>query len=282
LLKGLWRFSSGVWGIGFFGTVLGQMDKIILSAVLPLAAFGYYSVAALVSSSLYYLIAPITSSMFPRFAQLGNPQERDALVQTYHKSCQLAAVAILPATVLVVLFPSEILELWTRDAQVAHEGRIVLSLLMAGTALNVLVQLPFYLQMASGLVKLGFYTTLLSAITAVPCMYFFATRYGATGGAAVWFFLNLSHFIIVVPLMHRFIPKVETWRWYVVDTMLPFGACALIAGLARWLMPQGQADLAKAAYLGLVLGASYAGAVFSAPDIRRGTLAWINWRRKPR
>ena len=281
LLKGLWRFSSGVWGIGLFGTVLGQMDKIILSAVLPLAAFGYYSVAALVSSSLYYLIAPITSSMFPRFSQLGSPQEQGELAQTYHKSCQLAAVATLPATVLVVLFPSEILELWTRNAQVAHEGRIVLSLLMAGTALNVLVQLPYYLQIASGLLKLGFYTNLVSAIAAVPCMYFFASRYGAAGGAAVWLLLNLSHFIVVVPLMHRFLSKVETWRWYVVDTMLPLGACVLIVGLARWLMPEGQPDFAKAAYLGLALAASYAGAIFSAPDTRRWALAWINWRRTP-
>ncbi len=280
LLKGLWRFSSGAWGIGFFGALLGQMDKIILSAVLPLAAFGYYSVAALVSSSLYYLVAPVTSSVFPRFAQLANPQTRDELAQTYHKSCQLAAVATLPATVLVVLFPSEILGLWTRDAQVAQEGRIVLSLLMAGTALNALVQLPYYLQLASGLVELGFYTNLLSVIVTVPCMYFFATRYGAAGGAAVWLVLNLSHFLIVVPLMHRFTSKVETWRWYVVDTLLPLGACVLIVGLARWLMPEGQSDFAKAAYLGLVLAASYAGAIFSAPDTRRWALGWMNWRRK--
>jgi O-antigen/teichoic acid export membrane protein len=281
LLQGLWRYSSGAWGIGFLGTLLGQMDKIILSAVLPLAAFGYYSVAALVSSSLYYLVAPVTSSVFPRFAQLGNPQTRDELAQTYHKSCQLAAVAILPATVLVALFPSEILGLWTRDAQVAQEGRIVLSLLMAGTALSALIQLPFYLQLASGLVKLGFYTNLVSVIVAAPCMYFFATRYGAAGGAAVWLVLNLSHFLIVVPLMHRFISKVETWRWYAVDTIPPFGACVLIIGLARWLMPEGQPDFAKVTYLGLVLAASYAGAIFSAPDTRRWALAWINWRRKP-
>ncbi len=279
LLKGLWRFSSGAWGIGLFGTLLVQMDKIILSAVLSLAAFGYYSVAAMVSSSLYYLIAPITWSVFPRFAQLGGLQAGDELARTYHKSCQLAAVATLPAAVLVVLFPSEILGLWTRDAQVAQEGRIVLSLLMAGTALHALVQLPYYLQIASGLVKLGFYTNLVSAVIALPCMYFFASRYGAPGAAAVWLLLNLSHFIIVVPLMHRFLPKVETWRWYVVDTMLPCGACILILGLARWLMPEGLTDLVKAVYLGSVLAAAYAGAILSAPDIRTWALGWRNWRR---
>ena len=279
LLKGFWLFSAGAWGMGLFGTLLVQMDKIILSAVLSLAAFGYYSVAALVSSSLYYLIAPITWSVFPRFAQLGGPQDGDELARTYHKSSQLAAVATLPVTVLVVLFPSEILGLWTRDAQVAQEGRIVLSLLMAGTALNALVQLPNYLQLASGLVKLGFYTNMLSAIITVPCMFFFASRYGAPGGAAVWLLLNLTHFMIVVPLMHRFLPTVETWRWYVVDTLLPLGTCVLILGMARWFMPEGQTDLVKAAYLGVVLAASYAGAILSAPEIRRWALGWRNWKR---
>lgn len=278
LLKRLLGFSSGAWGIALFGTLFTQMDKIILSALLPLAAFGYYSVAAMVSISLYYLIAPITTSVFPRFAQLGSPQARDELARTYHRSSQLAAVAILPAAVLVVLFPSEILGLWTQNAQVAREGRIVLILLMVGTALNTLVMLPFSLQLASGRVKLGFYTNLVSVIVSVPCFIFFALRYGAPGGAAVWLLLNLSQFIIVVPMMHRFLQKVETWRWYMVDTMLPFGACVLIPGLARWLMPEGQADLAKATYLGLVLAASYASALFAAPDIRAWILGWISRR----
>ena len=280
LLKRLWLFSAGAWGIGLFGTLLVQMDKIILSAVLSLAAFGYYSVAAVVSSSLSYLIAPITWSVFPRFAQLGGLQAGGELARIYHKSSQLAAVATLPAAVLVVLFPSEILGLWTRDSQVAQEGRIVLSLLMAGTALNALVQLPNYLQLASGLVKLGFYTNMLSAIITVPCMFFFASRYGALGGAAVWLLLNLTHFVIVAPLMHRFLPTVETWRWYVVDTLLPLGACILILGPARWFMPEGQTDLVKAAYLGAALAASYAGAILSAPDIRTSALVWMNWKRR--
>jgi O-antigen/teichoic acid export membrane protein len=278
LLKELWRFSAGAWGIGLFATLLVQMDKITLSAVLPLAAFGYYSVAALVSSSLYYLIAPITWSVFPRFAQLGGLRAGGELARTYHMSSQLAAVAILPAAVLVVLFPSEILWLWTRDARVAQEGRIVLSLLMAGTALNALVQLPNYLQLASGLVKLGFYTNMSSAIITVPCMFFFASRYGALGGAAVWLLLNLAHFVIVVPLMHRFLPALETWRWYLVDTLVPLAVCILILGMARWAMPEGRTDLVKVAYLGVALAASYAGAILSAPDIRKRALAWVNWK----
>jgi len=278
LLKGLLRFSSGAWGVGFFGTLLTQMDKIVLSALLPLAAFGYYSVAAVVSVSLYYLVAPITTSVFPRFAQLGSPQQRNELARTYHRSCQLAAVATLPAAVLIALFPSEILGLWTQNAQVAREGRVVLFLLIVGTALNALVMLPFSLQLASGRVKLALYTNLVSVIVSAPCLIFFALRYGAPGGAAVWLLLNLGQFIIVVPLMHRFLPKVETWRWYAVDTMLPFGACVLISGLARWLMPEEQTDLAKAAYLGLVLAASYAGALFAAPDIRAWVLGWISRR----
>jgi len=110
-------------------------------------------------------------------------------------------------------------------------------------------------------------------------MFFFASRYGALGGAAVWLLLNLAHFVIVVPLMHRFLPAVETWRWYVVDTLLPLGVCVLILGLARWFMPEGQTDLVKAAYLGVALAASYAGAILSASDIRRWALVWMSWKR---
>jgi O-antigen/teichoic acid export membrane protein len=281
LLKDIWRFAAGASGIAIFGTLAAQMDKIILSAVLPLGTFGYYSVAALVASSLYYFVTPITSGVFPRFSQLRSMQANDELARIYHLSCQLAAAILLPIAGLIALFPSAVLTLWTRDAQVAAEGHLVLSLLMAATALNGLVLLPFSLQLASGLVRLSFYTNLVSVIVSAPCLFFLASRYGAPGGAAVWLLLNVVYFIVVVPLMHRSFPMIETRRWYMVDTMLPFGACVAILGLARWLMPAGQSDLAMAAYLGLALAASYAGALFAAPDIRGWALAWLTRERGP-
>ena len=282
LLRGLWRYAAGASGIAIFGTLAAQLDKIILSAILPLDAFGYYSIAALVASALYYLIAPITSSVFPRFAQLGASQANVDLARTYHKSCQLAAVATLPAAVFVALFSYEILELWTRNTQVAQQAHIVLSILMAGTALNGLVLLSFSLQLASGLVKLGLYANLSSVIIAAPCLVYFASRYGATGGAAVWLLLNLGLFVIVVPMMHRFLPTVQDLRWYAVDTMRPLGASVLVLALARWLIPERQPDFTMAAYLAVALAASYAAAILAAPDVRKLALERMNWKRGSR
>lgn len=280
LLRSLWRYSFGAWGMGFSATLLVQIDKIVLSAVLPLASFGYYSIASIVSNSLYYLLAPITSSMFPRFAQLGSADSRRELAQTYHKSCQVVAVTTLPWAILVALFPSEILSLWTQNVQVAREGHVVLSLLMAGTALNALVQLPYYLQLAAGRVRLGLYANLITTIISVPFLIVLANRYGAPGGAAAWLLLHFSHFAIVAPLMHRFVPQVETWRWYLIDTLPPLGACVLLLGLAYQAMPESLSGFASAGYLGLALAIAYIGAIFASPDGRRWALGWIKRARE--
>ena len=46
------------------------MDKLVLSRLLSLEDFGYYSLAGVAAAGLQYLIAPFFSAAFPRFAQL--------------------------------------------------------------------------------------------------------------------------------------------------------------------------------------------------------------------
>ena len=82
--------------------ILTQLDKIILSKVLTLEAFGYYSLAWMVASGLYYVVSPIFSALFPRFSQLATLDNSQALIQLYHRSCQLMSV-ILAFMILSIL-----------------------------------------------------------------------------------------------------------------------------------------------------------------------------------
>jgi O-antigen/teichoic acid export membrane protein len=52
------------------GLSLTQLDKVVLSRILTLVHFGYYTLAGTVSSAVWVIIGPINSVLFPRFAQL--------------------------------------------------------------------------------------------------------------------------------------------------------------------------------------------------------------------
>ena len=51
-------------GITLVSLGLTQADKIVLSRLLPLEAFGYYTLAVTVSNALYKLSEPIMDAVF--------------------------------------------------------------------------------------------------------------------------------------------------------------------------------------------------------------------------
>ena len=70
ILKRLWRFTLGMSGIAILSLILTNLDKVILSKILPLEKFGYYSLAASVVAGLYYITGSVFSAFFPHFSKL--------------------------------------------------------------------------------------------------------------------------------------------------------------------------------------------------------------------
>ena len=235
-LLGIWRFAAGMFGISMLATLLTQTDKIILSRMLTLEMFGYYSLAGLVSMSLYRFIMPLFTAVYPRLTQLVAVNDQVALKELYHRSCQMLSLVILPVAMVLVFFSKEILFLWTQNSVTANNTYQVMSLLVAGTALNSLMNLPYALQLAHGWTKLAFYVNMVSVILLVPMIFFMAKWYGAVGAAIVWVILNSGYILICIPLMHRRLLPDEKWRWYWQDTGIPLVASISIAGVGRLLM----------------------------------------------
>lgn len=236
LLAGVWRFAANIFVIGILGTILTQLDKIILSKMLTLEMFGYYTLAGVVASALYYLITPVFSAIYPRFTQLVSLGDQDGLRQIYHKSCQLLSVLIFPVTIVVAMFSYEILLAWTQNPVTAEKVHILVSILICGAVLRGLMYIPYALQLANGWTKLALYGNLIAVIIMAPLIVFLTSQYGAIGGASVAVILNMGILLIYIPLMHRRLLITEKWLWYWQDVSLPLVVSLIIAGLGRLLI----------------------------------------------
>jgi O-antigen/teichoic acid export membrane protein len=252
IIKDVFRFAAGMIGISILSTLLGQTDKIILSHILPLEMFGYYSLAGVVAMSLYRLIGPIYSGVYPRMTQLVALKQKAALEELYHRSCQMMSVMLFPAAMVLSFFSKEILFLWTQNTVTTEQSHLLVSLLVFGTALNGMVHIPYALQLAHGLTKLIFYLNLVSAITLVPLIYFVTKFYGAVGAASVWLFFNIGYVLIAIQLMHyRLIPD-EKWGWYCNDVGIPLLCAVSIAGVGRMLIAESMAQTVIVISIGIV------------------------------
>jgi len=231
------RFAAGMTTIALLSIILVQADKMILSKLLSLTEFGYYTLAATVAGALLRLVYPVTGAAYPRLVELIGRGDTTQLKYTYHRLSQLITIVVVPAALVVSTFSEHFLLLWTRDPTVTAAVHPLVSLLVIGTMLNALVNLPYLLQLAHGRTRLAIGINIVAIMLLVPSLYVGVSHYGAIAAAVAWVVLNTGYVVFGVPLMHRYLLPDEMRRWYWKDVFLPaFGALAATAAV-RFFAP---------------------------------------------
>jgi len=236
-LRKIWRFAAGMTGLSVVGLILTQTDKVILSRLLNLEAFGYYTLAVTMASMAIGMVASsITHAVYPQFSGLVSVGDETALRELYHRSCQVMSVFIFPVMIILALFSYDILLIWTRKEDIAANTYLLLSLVAIGNGLQSSMWLPHTLQLAHGWTKLSFYLNVTAIVFLVPLMIFGVYQYGAVGGAAAWVILNAFYILTDVQIMHRRILKGAKTKWYFDDLAVPFLTAISVAGTGKLLM----------------------------------------------
>lgn len=277
--RSVWVFAAGMSGISVTTLLLTQLDKIILSKILPLEFFGYYTLAWTVSNSLTIIIGSVFTVVFPVFSRQAVLKDVEGLTRMYHRSSQLMSVFVLPSAILVALFSYEILMVWIQNPVTVAHTHILVSWLTIGTALNGLMNLPYALQLAYGWTSLALYTNLASVIILIPLLMFVTLSSGAIGAAMVWVVLNSGYVFISAQIMHRRLLKGEQWRWYFQDIGLPLIAALSVIGIGRLLI-KGSITFLTVLGIATVFMLALISAALVAPEMRSWMLYQIERKRE--
>jgi O-antigen/teichoic acid export membrane protein len=270
LLRGVWRYAAGMTGISLVSLILTQSDKIVLSRLLTLEYFGYYTLAAtLASTAIGMIVGSIGNAYFPQFSQLVARDDIAGLRELYHRSSQVMSVFLLPVMIMLSVFSFEILQLWTRNEQIVANTYILLALVAIGSGLNGLMVLPYFIQLAFGMTKMSFYINIGAIVLLIPFMIFATSRYGAVGGALTWAILNFLYIVIGLQIMHRWLLQGELKRWYLRDVGIPLATSLLIALGFHIIVPK----ITSPVYIFITLASVFTlllfACVFVTPQIRR-------------
>lgn len=249
LLREIRRFAAGMSGITIASVVLMQLDKWILINLLPLKMFGYYTLAGLVAGALYIFITPVFNGLFPRFSILRSQTREDHLKKLYHLGTQVMTTAVIPAAIILSLFSRDVLMLWTRDSEVAAASALIVSILVWGTALNGLMNIPYALQLAYGWTSLALKIVLVKLVILAPVIFALTVSFGVVGAAIAWLLLNVFYVIAGIPLTHTRLLKGEAGAWFSKDVFPPALAALLVGGLAQAIHPSNVSALVQLGFL---------------------------------
>ena len=233
-------FSSMVW------VLVTQSDKLILSGLIPLADYAYFTLAVLMASGIALLSSPITSAILPRLTRMYAQGNIAGLNQLYRNATQLVMVIALPIVLVLAFFPTQVLTAWTGKAEVAANAAPILMLYAVGNGILALAAFPYFLQVAHGELRLHLIGNVLFVLLFVPLLLLAVTRFGMIGAGYAWIIANLLPFVAWLPIVHHRYFKGQHLNWLLKDiaaiAVLPSACAALLLQTLQW--PSSQSGLA--------------------------------------
>jgi O-antigen/teichoic acid export membrane protein len=236
-LRGIRRFAGGMSVVTAVGLLLVNLDKVILSRLVPLDVFGYYALAGTVAAGLGVLNSPVITVLSPDFTRVAAQGDEAHLRGLYHSGSQVMALFTLPAAVVIAFFSREVILAWTGQPETAARSAILTSLLVSGAALAALAALPYRLYAAYGRTRLLLAAYGIGAAVFIPFIVALTLRYQAVGAGVACVALNAAYVVILPVLVHRRVLRGEAWRWLLGGVVLPLLACTAVAGSLKMLLP---------------------------------------------
>jgi O-antigen/teichoic acid export membrane protein len=228
LLRRIWRFAGGSSASMILWILVGEIDKIVISAMLPLESVGYYMLGSRVAVSLSATSSALLASFFPAFSREVAAGDERKLADLYHRASQMMSVLVIPATLTVIFFARPLIFAWTGKGVVADQTALIAAILTAGAALGYMVSVPNALQLAYGWTSLSVWFGVVSLCICVPLLLIFTKYFGAAGAASVRVLIGLGIFPGMA-IMHRRLLTSEAKRWAFEDVGIPLIVCIAVA-----------------------------------------------------
>lgn len=160
------------------GPLIVYADRFVISYVLTVSAVTYFSIPADAISRILILPISISMAAFPYFA--ANIENRKLITKTIKFSTLSCLVLLLPPTIFIFAFSSELLWYWVGQ-NVAERSAVFAKLLAVGFFVNGMAQVPFSALQALGHARL---TALWHCIQIGPYLlglFYFTSKFGILG-----------------------------------------------------------------------------------------------------
>ncbi len=242
-------FTTSVW------VLVTQTDKLILSGILPLTEYGYFTLAVLLASGIMIVSGPISNAIMPRMARLHAEGDHADMLQVYRNATRLVSVIAGSASITIAVSAEQLLFAWTGDIQIAEKAAPILRLYAIGNGLLSIAAFPYYLQYALGDLRYHLIGNVITIILLIPAVIVSAINFGAIGAAYVWLGVNAFNVFVWGAFVHsQLLPGVHT-DWLVKDIFVNLSP-VLIIGFLVYFFPFELEGREQNLYFLLVVGFS--------------------------
>jgi O-antigen/teichoic acid export membrane protein len=218
------RFSLVLAALSALWLASSQLDRLVLSAVLPLDEFGSYSLGVHLASAITLGVGAFQGAVQPRLTRLLAAGADDGVRELYGLS---TAVSLsMGFTALVALIQGGALIPSVRNAVHYMDPMAIAVIYGAGNIAVALLAQVYQLQNAHGDLRLHAWVTVSQAMLLAPALVATALTGSARSTAITYAIVNAALALAWLPVVHRRFIRSSHRRWWLQDCLPP-----LLAGL---------------------------------------------------
>jgi O-antigen/teichoic acid export membrane protein len=213
LIWGSLRFASVNVAAAATGTLVQIADSLVISAMLPLAVFGTYSLISTMCSAMVRLCTPLITASFPRMSAHAHAGRVTELRDLFFTISQATFVLLLSAAGALVFFGGAFLELVSGKPEIGLHYAPVLALLAIAYALSGLCRPSHALLMSEGDASTALKINIIEGVLYLPAILLLTPRYGVIVPAACLIAGNLLAFVLFTASAFKRLLRGIAWPW---------------------------------------------------------------------
>lgn len=271
-IAGSMAFLSAIW---IFTT---QIDKLVLSKLLSLEEYGYFTLAIMLAGGLLMLILPFNQVIQPRMTILASQGKSHDLRELYLLATQFITALFIALGGTLSLFAEQILFAWTGNTETARIAAPVLFWYGLANALIGILIMPFMLQFAHGYLRLHVIGNLLLSITLLPALIYASIKYGGEGAGAILLSARFLFLFFWVPLVHRRLLPGTIWTWPLFNVGKIAITIIIFLVVAHELLPLTENRLSAVFIISIIFAGSLSVGLLTGDRSRRTVIGLIGSR----
>ena len=199
----IWKFTFGMFFITVLAVMIQQLDKAILSYLLPVNQLGYYSLAFTLPLFLVSSVNPFAITILPKLTSYFTNNKPDEGIKLFIIFQKISLIIILSLSLNLLFFSYDFLFLWLGDEIIAKKVSEFLPLIVLGYTFSAISVMLYNVLIANGHTKITIILATISVIISTPLYFLLIERYQLLGASFVF---CISQFIYII-LYYYFVNK---------------------------------------------------------------------------
>lgn len=204
-LREMVSFGSWSFVISISGFIYAHAQPLIIGALMPIAAVGYYALAIGLTQQIGGVLNPVGQVMYPAAAEMHMRDERGALQRLYVDGSRLMLLVVVSVVLVAALWADDFYRLWIGEKYLSGEQfpsvALLLRILLIGTLAGYTSNIAGQILLGTGRVRLLAISLICGAALNLILVVTLIGPYGLIGVAASVAISAVVVNVIGIPLL---------------------------------------------------------------------------------